>query len=1021
MAVKVVAATIGVDMSQVPKDLQAILGMVEKFPPQVQQALLRAAKQNDPKKITESFLGMSEAAISQALLDMFDRVAAKAAAGAAKVQAAFRNSIPRPDSLGGVQEGSLPSNWLQGTEALQRQRQVWNNLLQGQSPLGGGGLREGSLPDNWLSGNDYVRGKSMGAGKYLKRQQRNQSIFGDGFASDDGLKRLEKESQEVERSVSQILNRDRQMSNRVQLHWDQEASKAKITAQRQREASGERAKTFISGAMLGTALFAGGEGGKLIDTLGLGRTPIGSGYAGGLAGMGAGMSMGMMGGPGGVIAGGAIGAAVGGTVGTIMGVIKMGMDALHFGVSKAMEVIHFGASKILHLGMEYERTLTKFEILTGSRAAGNKLYGGIERMATQTPYTAGQISGNVELMLGYGVSSDNSLAAAKKLGDIAGGDATRYNRLALAFGQVASQGRLMGQELRQFSEAGVGAADFAQTYGKSVLELKADMEAGIVPASIMYKTIEKLTDAGGRFAGMNERVSKTVEGRWNALVGTAEMAGRRIGKSLFERLGIAGRLDSGVNMVQGFMSGGGLDRVVDWLEMAANKAIGFGKSLAEHVYPALVLIKDVGITIAKDLFDGLFDKGGDSWKRFENILVSGVKLVTKAVITLAQTAQAVFPTLVDIGIGVASILHPARLKAMVTGGLTGAAGGGLLGLMGGPGGAMGGAKIGGLLGAGLGYAASEGHPDILAMQNMGKDLKSAVAGIPLGDLARDVGGVLNNGPGGVGIDPVKAAERAWDAAIDVERNARNKMLEVWDHGTYKGQKLSPETRKKLEEEWHKIQGETEDARIAFENAKKRQRNGDGKDHMDDLMDAQRAQRNKEDFGDSRFNVKLEVDQQVQNIFTEMTKALREGISPFEKFTKAIENITKGTSKAGVPFNESFLGIGGGLGAAGLFGPDMQSQILTKGMSDRAKYEAFMKLRGNVDNTIHLPSAAGMDTQEAIKIINEQLKTGSGLLTEEEINETLKQSKLIQDNMDKNIKIVADVLKGKAIVLKEAVP
>ena len=73
-------------------------------------------------------------------------------------------------------------------------------------------------------------------------------------------------------------------------------------------------------------------------------------------------------------------------------------------------------------------------------------------------------------------------------------------------------------------------------------QFKADVEAGIVPVTVLFDALEKLTSAGGRFADMNERVSKTVAGRWNALVGVLEMAGRRIGKGLLEHFDVSGTL-----------------------------------------------------------------------------------------------------------------------------------------------------------------------------------------------------------------------------------------------------------------------------------------------------------------------------------------------------------------------------------------------------------------------------------------------------------------------------------------------
>lgn len=217
---------------------------------------------------------------------------------------------------------------------------------------------------------------------------------------------------------------------------------------------------------------------------------------------------------------------------------RLFVDTLKTGVSYAAQI----GMHAVKLAAGFEVSKIKFEVMTGSPEVGNRMLGDIQRLAIQTPFSSPQLIGSAEQLLGMGVSVNQILPALSRLGDIAGGDAERLNRLAYAAGQVNAAGRFMGTELRQFTEAGVGVADFARAAGMSALEFRARMEEGSIGASVMWKAINELTNAGGRFAGMNEKASKTVLGQWNALTESVEYSLQRIGLKLFDEFNVAGTL-----------------------------------------------------------------------------------------------------------------------------------------------------------------------------------------------------------------------------------------------------------------------------------------------------------------------------------------------------------------------------------------------------------------------------------------------------------------------------------------------
>src|SRR5699024_3099894 len=94
------------------------------------------------------------------------------------------------------------------------------------------------------------------------------------------------------------------------------------------------------------------------------------------------------------------------------------------------------------------------------------------------------------------------------------------NRIILAYGQVRSAAFLRGQELRQFTEAGipmVGA--LADKFSKlenrvvSTGEVFDKISKRQVPFEMVKEVMEDLTDEGGRFYMMQEKQSESLQGK----------------------------------------------------------------------------------------------------------------------------------------------------------------------------------------------------------------------------------------------------------------------------------------------------------------------------------------------------------------------------------------------------------------------------------------------------------------------------------------------------------------------------
>lgn len=306
---------------------------------------------------------------------------------------------------------------------------------------------------------------------------------------------------------------------------------------------------------------------------------------GALAGTAAGFNAGnpllgaLHGAVGGAFAGGPMGALAGAVAGTAGG----GLALLTSGLGLAVDLTKSLVMETVKLGMEYEKNTAFFTAFTGNKDTARGIMTGLEQTAVTSPFKFSELTGPAGLLMGYGITPENVTAAVSRLSMVAAGDSTRLQRLSLAFAQTQAHGKLMGQELRQFAESGVGAEDFAATLGVSTAELKRRMKTPEgVSASVVADTINRLTNQGGRYAEVNQELLNSVEGRVNQLVETVQIKLSKAGAGLFQSLGVG-------NILAGITAS---------IEPLANKYIPM---VEEGLKNTLILAGDLGGYLEKSL------------------------------------------------------------------------------------------------------------------------------------------------------------------------------------------------------------------------------------------------------------------------------------------------------------------------------------------------------------------------------------------------------------------------------------
>lgn len=181
----------------------------------------------------------------------------------------------------------------------------------------------------------------------------------------------------------------------------------------------------------------------------------------------------------------------------------------------SMVMAGIGAVKSIGtLGMDAEDSKIKFEVLLGSMTKAKTLLSDIRDFANVTPFESSGLRQNAEMLLNFGVSGQKILPTLKMLGDVSGGNQEKLNSMTLAFGQMSSTGRLMGQDLNQMINAGFNPLQtISENTGISMGRLKDQMEDGQISLKMVEEAFKLATGTGGRFNGMMEKVSQSARGR----------------------------------------------------------------------------------------------------------------------------------------------------------------------------------------------------------------------------------------------------------------------------------------------------------------------------------------------------------------------------------------------------------------------------------------------------------------------------------------------------------------------------
>ena len=180
----------------------------------------------------------------------------------------------------------------------------------------------------------------------------------------------------------------------------------------------------------------------------------------------------------------------------------------------------FGAAVLsgVKYNSQMEQYITSFGTMLGSAEEATKLVNNLKEMGAKTPFETSDLAKASQTLLAFGTSAEDLLPTLQMLGDVSQGNKERFDSLTLAFAQVGSAGKLSGQDLLQFVNAGFNPLnEISKMTGESMAELKERMSAGGVSAEEVAEAFKHATSEGGQFYQAMEAQSQTFNGQMSTL------------------------------------------------------------------------------------------------------------------------------------------------------------------------------------------------------------------------------------------------------------------------------------------------------------------------------------------------------------------------------------------------------------------------------------------------------------------------------------------------------------------------
>lgn len=210
--------------------------------------------------------------------------------------------------------------------------------------------------------------------------------------------------------------------------------------------------------------------------------------------------------------------------------------ALSFGIMTGV----FGAAnffrQLYSITSNFQLQQKALSAIVDNAREANILFKQMQSLAVESPIKLMDLNKYAKQLAAFRIETTELYGSLKMLADISVGVGVDMDRLILAFGQVKAANYLRGQELRQFSEAGVNILGGLREYYEDTKGIKLslnDIFDMVSKRKVLFEDVEavlkRMTQQGGAFYNMQLIQSQTLYGQVQKLADMFQIEMNKMG------------------------------------------------------------------------------------------------------------------------------------------------------------------------------------------------------------------------------------------------------------------------------------------------------------------------------------------------------------------------------------------------------------------------------------------------------------------------------------------------------------
>jgi tape measure domain-containing protein len=167
-----------------------------------------------------------------------------------------------------------------------------------------------------------------------------------------------------------------------------------------------------------------------------------------------------------------------------------------------------------------ETVNTSFKVMLGSATKAKQVLGELNQFSIATPFTPTQVFQAGKALTAFGVEAKQLIPTLRMVGDVASGTGKDFNELSVIYGKAFIAGNIYAEDLNQLMEAGVPIiSELSKVMGVQEGQVKKLASEGKIGFKQLELAFQNMTQEGGRFFGMMDEQSKTLEGSISTMQG----------------------------------------------------------------------------------------------------------------------------------------------------------------------------------------------------------------------------------------------------------------------------------------------------------------------------------------------------------------------------------------------------------------------------------------------------------------------------------------------------------------------